>query len=114
MKLLTKAIEKKIPSDKWTLENPDQPQRVYVKYFHPFSDWNWYFTEYNPETKTFFGIVHNNLTWEQMRDGEYGYTSLDELESINILGCPIERDLYRDDTQTIQDVYAIEKSNRGY
>ena len=110
MKLLTKKILEKIPSVNW--DNETNSEKVIVHYFHPFSDWHWYFTEYDPEEKLFFGIVHNNLTWEQMHDGEYSYTSLEQLESIEIFGCPIERDLYWDDKQTIKDVYETEKSRR--
>ena len=48
----------------------------------------WYATEYNPETKQFFGLV----------DGfelELGYFNLEELENLRgPFGLPVERDLY--------------------
>lgn len=60
-----------------------------VKYFCLTSDWRWYATEYNPEQKTFFGLVHGF-------EVELGYFSLEEFEALNASsGMPvIERDLY--------------------
>jgi hypothetical protein len=30
---------------------------VLAKFFHPFSSWTWYATEYDPEDKIFYGLV---------------------------------------------------------
>lgn len=58
-----------------------------VKFFHPMSSWTWYASEYDPETRTFFGLVDGF-------EKELGYFSLDELESVKVHGLGIERDLY--------------------
>ena len=89
MKLLTKAIEKKLPSlnkqSKLGMESI-----AYVKFFTPDSSWTWYVTGYDPKTKTFFGLVQGLET-------EFGCFTLDELESVRgHLGLPIERDLFFD------------------
>ncbi len=86
MKLLTKEIEeqfKKIGSQ----ENIKDPQIV-VKFFDPTGSWTWYATEYDRNTKTFFGLVHGH-------EKELGYFSLEELESVKgAFGLGIERDEY--------------------
>ena len=86
MKLLTKEIEerfKKIGSQ----ENIKDPQIV-VKFFDPTGSWTWYATEYDQDTKTFFGLVDGY-------EKELGYFSLEELESVKgAFGLGIERDRY--------------------
>lgn len=86
MKLMTKAIEKKIPK-LYSQEKVNDPI-VYVKFFCPWSNWTWYATEYDPETRQCFGYVEGH-------EGELGYFSLDELETITGFGgLKIERDLH--------------------
>jgi hypothetical protein len=60
-----------------------------VKYFCLSSDWRWYATEYDPEDKLFFGLVHGF-------EVELGYFSLGEFEALNATsGMPvIERNLH--------------------
>ena len=86
MQLLTKEIEtkfKKIGSQ----ENIEDPQ-IIVKFFDPTGSYTWYATEYNQDTKTFFGLVNGH-------DTELGYFSLEELESVKgSFGLGIERDRY--------------------
>ena len=86
MKLLTKEIEnrfKKIGSQ----ENIEAPQ-IIVKFFDPTGSWTWYATEYDQDTKTFFGLVDGH-------DKGLGYFSLEELESVKgSFGLGIERDRY--------------------
>ena len=87
MKLLTKALEKELPALYSTDGTGEMEDRIaVVKYFHPFSNWTWYGTEYDPETRLFFGLVDGF-------DAEWGYFSLDELASIRHLGLGVERDL---------------------
>lgn len=84
MKLLTKAMEKRFKK----LGKQDIPDPMVVaKFFHPFSDWTWFATAYEPKYRTFFGMVHGF-------EKELGYFSLDELLSIRVRGLPIERDLH--------------------
>jgi hypothetical protein len=83
MKLMTEAIESSLP----TRNESDDAQAV-VKYFTPDADWTWYATEYDPESRLFFGLVDGF-------ERELGYFSLDELEQLRgPLGLPVERDLY--------------------
>jgi hypothetical protein len=86
MKLLTKAIEKKLPPLRSTDEQGYEAV-AQVKFFALGSSWTWYATEFDGED-TFFGLV----------DGlhqELGYFSLKELESVKFLGIiqGIERDI---------------------
>ncbi len=87
MKLLTKAIEKKLPKLYETEKMKDSDVKVLVHYFHPFSDWDWYVIEYDAEKKLFYGLVKGF-------EKELGYFSLTEMENIKIHGLGIERDLY--------------------
>jgi hypothetical protein len=63
---------------------------VHVKLFTPWAGWTWYITEGSAEGEDFilFGFVIG-------LEKEWGYTSLNELESIRGPGgLTIERDLY--------------------
>ncbi len=85
MKLLTKAIEKKLPNLHET-ESQGAAAIAQVKFFTPWSSWSWYATEYDPVEKLFFGLVDGH-------DMEIGYFSLAELESLRSpMGLTIERD----------------------
>ena len=87
MKLLTKTITKQLPPLGAT-DGQGTDATVRVKFFTPWAGWTWYATEYDPETRTFFGLVDG-------LEKEYGYFSLDELESISgPAGLKIERDLH--------------------
>jgi len=97
MKLLTKSIESKIPKLHETEEKQASEIRVYAKYFHPRSNWNWYATEYDAQTKTFFGFVDGD-------DKELGYFSLTEMEEVRVWGLGTERDLYWNDKTTLEEV----------
>ncbi len=80
---MTEAIQSSLP----TRNESDDAQAV-VKYFTPDADWTWYATEYDPESRLFFGLVDGF-------ERELGYFSLDELEQLRgPLGLPVERDLY--------------------
>jgi hypothetical protein len=100
MKLLTKAIEAKLPAFYSQEGRPLSEQRIWVKFFNPCGAGTWYGSEYDPETRTFFGYA------QILPDGgELGYFSLDELESLQLpFGLKIERDLHWDDETTLQTV----------
>lgn len=90
--LLPKDIEKKLPSFEEDENVPFRQKVVYLKFFSPYNAWRWYVTSYDPKTKIFFGLVRG---WED----EWGYFSLEELESVTInVGKhkipAIERDLW--------------------
>ncbi|MGE3466342.1 MAG: DUF2958 domain-containing protein [Pyrinomonadaceae bacterium] len=62
---------------------------VFAKFFFPASGWTWFVTEgeENGNDFLFFGYV---IGFEP----EWGYFSLSELESVEISGVKIERDIY--------------------
>jgi hypothetical protein len=92
MKMLTKAIEKKLPLLYGTEGVPTDEKPIIVKFFTPWSNWTWFMTEYDPEKRIFFGFVHSGLGPDC---DEWGYTSLDELESLKgPFGLKVERDLH--------------------
>ena len=89
MKLLTKEILKRF-KEVGSQENEKDPI-VIVKFFNPTGAGTWYTTEYNEKEKIFFGYAS---IFGDYND-EWGYTSLEQLESIKGFGgLGIERDLY--------------------
>jgi hypothetical protein len=92
MKLITKAIAKKLPA-RYSQENESDPI-CSLKFFTPDSSWTWYVLEGEEEENgdwTFFGKVVSNLCPE----GELGYFTLSELKKVRgSLRLPIERDMY--------------------
>ena len=91
MRLLTKAIERKIPTLYSTEEVETQDKTIFCKFFALRSGWTWYVVEGERQEDgdyLFFGLVHGH-------EQEWGYFSLWELESIRWHGIQgIERDLY--------------------
>lgn len=89
MKLMTKQLEKRF-AQVGRQEDVKDPL-VIAKFFNPTGAGTWYATEYHPDDRVFFGYAsifgdHND---------EWGYFSLDELESYRgLFGIGIERDLY--------------------
>jgi len=89
MKLITKELEKRFKKI-GDQENEKDPI-VVAKFFNPAGAGTWYATEYDPETKIFFGYAsifgdHND---------EWGYFSLKEIEEyVGPMGLKIERDLH--------------------
>ena len=96
MKLMTQELEKKFPRLYETENLKSSEIKVITKYFHPLSIYTWYATEYDPKQKLFFGYVIGH-------DSELGYFSLEEMESIEVKGLKIERDLYWKEC-TLEDV----------
>lgn len=96
MKLLTKAIEKKL--EKFPLYSQDGKgveAKVVCKFFSPVGSWTWYVlegTKHEDGDWEFFGIVVNDM------GAEYGYFGLKELENLSLpFGLKVERDLYFDE-----------------
>ena len=88
MKLLTKALRKKLPP-LYSNEELGMEAIAQVKFFTPDSSWTWFGSEFDGED-IFFGLVDG-------LDKELGYFSLSELESVRgPMGLPIERDMYFD------------------
>ena len=62
-----------------------------VKWFDPCGSFTWYVLEYNEEENVVFAFVTSSMCPE----GEYGYTSVAEVESVkNRMGLHMERDLH--------------------
>ena len=88
MKLLTKAILKKLPELHSTENTPANEKSVLVKFFCPWNHWTWYGVEYAPEQELFYGYTKGHYN-------EWGYFSLAEMKEVTgPMGLKIERDLY--------------------
>ena len=89
MKLLTKELLKRFETVGRQEDSKDP--LVIAKFFNPSGAGTWLATEYDPNSKEFFGFVS---IFGDYND-EWGYFSLDELESyIGRFGLGIERDLH--------------------
>lgn len=73
------------------VENPV----VVAKFFNPYGRNTWFATEYDEETRTFFGYCVGPFDPDC---DEWGYFSLDEIEAVMVpvfgTRLPLERDLY--------------------
>ena len=89
MKLMTKAIERKLPP-LYAQDGLGMDAIAHLKLFTPDSSWTWYATEYDPAERRCFGWADNGAG-----GGELGYFGLDELEQVRgKFGLPVERDRY--------------------
>lgn len=89
MQLLTNELVKRFA--KVGRQEEVRDPLVIAKFFNPAGAGTWYATEYDPETKEFFGYVSIFGDWND----EWGSFSLEELETYRgPLGVGIERDLY--------------------
>ena len=87
MKLITKELEKKLPS-LYAQDGKGDEAIAYAKFFDPCGSWTWYVTEYDPKEKLCFGLVDG-------LEKELAYFSIHELESITRpFGLTIERDIH--------------------
>jgi len=89
MKLLTQELEKRFAQ---VGQQEDERDPIVVsKFFNPSGAGTWYATEYDPETKLFFGYV--SIFGDHC--DEWGSFSLKELEEFRgRFGLSIERDLH--------------------
>ena len=88
MKLMTKELAKSLPPLYGTEDVPLSQKVVQVKFFCPWSQWTWYAVEYDPNDQIFWGLVIG-------LEREWGYFSLEELESVKGPGgLSIERDRF--------------------
>jgi hypothetical protein len=89
VELLPKDVKDTLPP-LYSQEGKGMDAIAQVKFFAPTSNWTWWATEYDPENRTFFGLVEGF-------ERELGYFTLDELqEAKGPLGLGVERDLYWD------------------
>ena len=91
MKILTKALLKKLPNIGDNEKN-NKEHIAHVKLFGG-SSWTWYITEFDPIKNLCFGQVDGF-------EKELGYFSLDELLELKFppFGLPIERDRWFEST----------------
>lgn len=101
-KLITKAIQNKTP-ELYATEGQGKEAKAQAHFFSCYkglAGFDWYMTEYDPEEKLAFGLVHGF-------DGfELGYFSIKEFEEINKKHGfnVIERDMYFDPCK-LSDIY---------
>lgn len=74
-------------------QSDSQDPIVFAKFFFPASGWTWFVTE-GEETGDDFLFFGHVIGFER----EWGYFSLSELESVEISGVRIERDIYFEQT----------------
>lgn len=91
MKLITKEIEKRL--EKYPLYSQDGKKEDAIcqaKFFLCAGAWTWYILEANLEEGIAYGI-----TITGNGEGEYGYTSLEELQELRVtkFGLTVERDI---------------------
>jgi hypothetical protein len=79
----------KIPAFYSTEEVPLQEKMIHMHFFIGGCDW--FAAEYDPETRNFFGFAILNNDYEM---AEWGYFSLDELESLKVKFLEVDRDLH--------------------
>jgi len=90
MQLLPQAIAATLPALYATEETRVDEKVLLVKFFDPYTQWTWYACEYDTKERLFFGYVVG-------QENEWGYFSLDELESLMMpdnVTPRIERDLF--------------------
>ena len=88
MKLITSSLIKQFRQI-WNQSNEADPI-IICKFFNPTGSGTWYASEYDEDNRIFFGYVSIFGDWND----EWGYFSLDELESFRWMwSLGIERDL---------------------
>lgn len=89
MQLLTAELRAQIPPLYSKEHVRLEEKMIHAKFFFPAGNWTWFVTEGEEEDGDFrmFGFV---IRFEK----EWGYFSLNELESIEVRGLTVERDLY--------------------
>jgi hypothetical protein len=99
-KLVTREVLARLPPLRSTHGKDPRDVRVRLKLFDPGGAGTWYCTEFDPATRTLFGLACIQVA-------ELGCFSLDELKGFRgPLGIGIERDVWWDETTTLADVIA--------
>ncbi len=105
MKLMTQELARRF-AEVGRQEELGEGAIVVAKFFTPWTNWTWYATEYDPEERTFFGLVEGH-------EVELGYFSLDEMAEVRgPFGLKIERDLFWHE-KPVRDVRAEVEKRRS-
>jgi len=89
MKLITEEFIATMKPYPLRSQEHEKDPFVSAKFFNPVGGGTWFITEYDPATKEAFCYV------EGMDEDEFGYVSLEEMESVKLPLClTIERDLH--------------------
>ena len=86
--LVPKAIQKQLPKFYATDNELLGDRTAYARYFHPMSSYTAYLLEYDPKEKLGFGLTTMGYEWE------LGYMSIEEMQSVKVMGLGIERDIH--------------------
>lgn len=103
MKLLTNEIKKQLPKIYATESIPLKDKKIICKFFNPCGIGTWYVVEGQQEEDDFifWGLA-------DLHEQEFGYISLNELESIRLpFGLKVERDI-NFENKLIKDVWRRE------
>jgi len=94
MKLLTKKIETSLPTISAVSDKSLDEIKVMVKFFHPLTNWYWFAFagQHIQDDFEFYGKVFSPLC----PNGEIGYFTLSQLDSISIPFGPITFQVERD------------------
>lgn len=89
MQLLPDELRRQIPPLYSQERVKNDEKMVYAKFFFPAGNWTWFVLEGEAEDDDYicFGYTIG-------QEEEFGYFSLNELQSIKIHGLTVERDLY--------------------
>lgn len=98
-RLMTKALETKMTKNFKAGEGTMDTVPC-VKLFTPDAGATWFFSEYDPVSRCFFGLCDLGLGYPEM-----GYASRDELEALTgRLGLHVEREMYGKPTKTYNEL----------
>lgn len=94
MRLINRQLESTLPALYATDSTPAEDKQVICKFFALGSAATWLICEYDPEGRVFFGYA--DLFGQGTYGGaEWGYISLEELESLRLGSIPrVERDIH--------------------
>jgi len=110
MKLITKEIQKKLTKQNFTRYDGYQikerkKQKPYLKLFNPCGSATWLLSEYDPETRLFFGLCDLGFGCPEL-----GYVGLDEILEVKLpFGLKIERDKWWKPEFDLDKYYAMSK-----
>lgn len=108
-RFMTKAAEAKMIKNHERAERDgggSMDDKPVIKLFNPVGNAYWFLSEYDPETRCFFGLCDLGMGYPEM-----GYVSRDELEGLRLVaGLRIERDMYWTPSESFNELMAKRKA----